>query len=149
MSLELGLGSWRKLLAQEAQAAQSSGGSASGSSWSSSSTQAAVCGHWRRTRSAWPSMRSTRKSSGRPEAGQAWLGTRGGPEEGGVGTEDASDCSGLWQGYLWKRAPAEELGRTLVPAAAQLPLLFAVEGARRKSVIPLGCAVLRGGEGGR
>lgn len=48
------------------------------------------------------------------------------------------------------RAPEEELDRTLVPAAAQLPLLFwerRVQG--EKGYHPTGRTVLRGGEGHR
>ena len=42
-----------------------------------------------------------------------------------MGAKDASDLALALAGLpVETRAPAEELGRTLVPAAAQLPLLF-------------------------
>lgn len=125
MSLEVGLGELEELLAQEAQAAQSSGGLSVWQFLELFNSGRCLRGVGRDTLSmaiheVYQELIQDVLKQVRP----GW-GPGADPEEGGGGAEDASDFALALAGLpVEARAPAEELGRTLVPAAAQLPLLF-------------------------
>lgn len=129
MSLEVGLGELEELLAQEAQAAQTTGGLSVWQFLELFNSGRCLRGVGRDTLSmaihevyqeliqdVLKQVRPSWKLREDPRQG----------EEGMVGgRNDASDLALAMTGLpVEARAPAEELGRTLVPATAQLPLLF-------------------------
>lgn len=125
MSLELGLGELEELLAQEAQAAQSSGGLSVWQFLELFNSGRCLRGVARDTLSM--AIHEVYQEVIQDVLKQVRPGWGPGvdPEEGGGGAEDASDFALALAGLpVEARAPEEELGRTLVPAAAQLPLLF-------------------------
>lgn len=126
MSLEVGLGELEELLAQEAQAAQSTSGLSVWQFLELFNSGRCLRGVGRDTLSmaiheVYQELIQDVLKQVRPgwELGED-------PEEGEGGGGAVMPLTLLWLAGLpvEARAPEEELGRTLVPAAAQLPLLF-------------------------
>lgn len=126
MSLEVGLGELEELLAQEAQAAQTTGGLSVWQFLELFNSGRCLRGVGRDTLSM--AIHEVYQELIQDVLKQVRLGTRGGPQgrvKGAWRCSEASDFALALAGLpVEARAPAEELGRTLVPAAAQLPLLF-------------------------
>lgn len=124
MSLEVGLGELEELLAQEAQAAQTSGGLSVWQFLELFNSGRCLRGVGRDTLSmaiheVYQELIQDVLKQVRPSWELGKISRRGG---GGAG----KPLTLLWLAGLpvEARAPEEKLGRTLVPAAAQLPLLF-------------------------